>query len=192
MAKLRKGEHVILAYEDSNYARGIEFGIIQDGLQKGEYCVYSSVFDEPQEIERKMELFGIDVKEYKERNLFRAMKLSASPGVNANEQEREELRKIVFPDDPKRIPFRLVGRLFPIELFSPSQLRDNLRVERGMQNSFTGQEGIAVCSYYTKNLTSLHYEASSLRYEWFLGILKAHDVAVFAPSPGRGAAFHMG
>jgi hypothetical protein len=181
-----RGDHAVLFQEDSEYARAIEFVFLQDGLKKGEYCVYSSIFDEPSEIEKKMEDSGIDVRLYKERNLFHACRFATSPAVHAagGLEGLEEYNRTVLPSS-KDIPYRLVGRLYPLGALSKQQLVENLKMERHTHDVHKEQNGITICSYQTKDL-----ESEQL-FDWFASILKAHDAAVFAPSPGNGSAFYM-
>jgi hypothetical protein len=183
---LHRGDHVVLFQEDSEYARTIEFGFLHDGLKKGEYCVYSSIFDEPAAIEKKMEAFGIDVRSYKESNLFRACRFPASPAAHPAGGLRGlgEFNRTVLPAS-KDIPYRVVGSLYPLDMLSKQHLVENLKIERKAQDGFKEQNGIVICSYSSKDLKS------ELLFDWFTGVLKAHDVAVFAPSPGNGAAFYM-
>ena len=183
---LHRGEHVVLFQEDSEYARAIEFGFLRDGLKKGEYCIYSSIFDEPEEIEKKMENFGLDVKSYKERNLFHAYRFPTSPATNADGGLKglEEFNRTVLRAS-EDIPYRLVGRLYPLGALSKQHLSENLKIERRAQDAHKEQNGITICSYPSNNLRSEQL------YDWFADVLKAHDAAVFAPSPGNGAAFYM-
>lgn len=192
MDTLHKGDHVILIHEDSDYARAIEFDFLHEGLKRGERCFYSTIFDNPVEIERKMERFGIDVKTYKERDLFRAITLPSSPIADTSRValENDELREIFSNSDSKRTPFRFIGRLYPLELFSKEQLAENLRIEKQTEAEFKDQNGIAICSYSSKNLMST-LSKKVVPSTWLIEMLRAHDVAVFAPGPGRGAAFHM-
>jgi KaiC/GvpD/RAD55 family RecA-like ATPase len=43
----------------------VEYHFIQTGLQKGEYCIYTTHEDDVQLIEKKMADFGIDIEGYK-------------------------------------------------------------------------------------------------------------------------------
>ncbi|MHB8566069.1 MAG: MEDS domain-containing protein [Nitrososphaerales archaeon] len=184
---LHMGEHVALFQEDSEYARAIEFGFLQDGLKKGEYCVYASIFDEPVEIETEMEVFGIDVRSYIERSLFHAYRFPASPASHAagGLKGLEEFNRTVL-SAREDIPYRLVGRLYPLDTLSRQHLVENLKIERHAQeDGFKERRGITVCSYPSKDLKSEQL------FDWFASVLKAHDAAVFAPSPGNGAAFYM-
>ncbi len=183
---LHRGEHAVLFQEDSEYARAIEFGFLHDGLKKGEYCIYSSIFDEPAEIEKKMEASGIDVRNYKERNLFHAYRFPTSPATNTDGGLKglEEFNRTVLRAS-EDIPYRLVGRLYPLDVLSKQHLSENLKIERRAQDAHKEQNGITICSYPSNNLRSVQL------YDWFADVLKAHDAAVFAPSPGNGAAFYM-
>ena len=184
--KLDSGDHVVLFHENSEYARTIEFRFLNEGLKRGEYCVYSTVFDEPAEIERQMQDFGIDVKGPKERDLLHIYKLPASPAVHAagGLQGIEEFTKTVLPESSDAT-YRLVGRLYPLDMLSKQHLAENLNIERKSQDGYKKRHGIAMCSYSTKHLKS------ELLFDWFAGALKAHDAAAFAPSPGNGTAFYM-
>lgn len=176
---------MVLFQEDSGYARRIEFQFLLDGLKKGENCVYVSIFDEPDEIERMMEYFGIDVKHYKEGKQLHVQKLPTSPASNdaASLKELEEFNnRIIITDES--VPFRVVGRLYSPTLMSKRELAKNLSIENHSQESGR-KNGITVCSYSTNDMKP---EISS---NWFVSLIKSHDGAVFAPSPGNGAAFYV-
>ena len=49
-------------YEEPEYARMVEYHFIQTGLQKGEYCIYTTHGDDVQFIENKTADLGIDVE----------------------------------------------------------------------------------------------------------------------------------
>lgn len=180
-----RGEHIVMFQEDSEYSRAIEFGFLHDGLKKGEYCIYSSIFDEPTEIEEKMEAFGIDVRGYKERNLFHAYRFPTSPASHAGGGLKglEAFNRTVLPAGDE-IPYRLVGRMYPLGMLSKSELVENLKIEHKSQDGRKDWNGITICSYPSKDLKSEQL------FDWFAGVLKAHDAAVFAPSPGNGIAFY--
>jgi hypothetical protein len=181
-----RGAHAVLFQEDSEYARAIEFSFLHDGLKKGEYCVYSSIFDEPAEIEKKMEAFGIDVRRYKERNLFRACRFATSPAAHAagGLKGLEEFNRTVLPAS-EDIPYRLVGRLYPLDKLSKQHFAENLKIEHRVQDRHKEQNGVTMCSYPIKDLKSEQL------FDWLASVLKVHNAAVFAPSPGNGAAFYM-
>lgn len=172
--------------EDSEYAREIEFGFLHEGLMKGEYCVYASMFDEPMEIEKKMASFGIDVRGYKERNLLHVYRFPVSPATHAAGGLKgiEELIRTALPVG-NDIPFRLVGRLYPLDMLLEPDLVENLKIEYKVQNCHKDQNGITICCYSGSDLRS------EPLFEWFASVLKAHDAVVFAPSPGNGSAFYM-
>ncbi|MHB1868842.1 MAG: MEDS domain-containing protein [Nitrososphaerales archaeon] len=180
------GDHVVLFQEDSEYARAIEFGFLQDGLKKGEYCIYSSIFDEPTEVEKKMEDSGIDVRRYKERKLLHVHRLPASPAAHGSGGlvGLEKFNETVLPSGG-HTPYRLVGRLYAPQLLSKQHLVENLKIEHRGQDGNKEQNGITMCSYPCNDLKSEHL------FDWFASVLKAHNAVVFAPSPGTGAAFYM-
>ena len=145
--------------------------------------MYSSIFDEPAEIEKKMEAFGIDVRRYKERNLFHACRFATSPAAHGL-RGLEEFNRTVLPAS-EDTPYRVVGRLYPLDTLPKQHIAENLKIERTVQAGHKGQNGIVMCSYPTNDLRSKRL------FDWFASVLKAHDAAVFAPSPGNGTAFYM-
>lgn len=185
MKSLQGGEHIALFQEDSQYARGIEFRFIHDGLKKGENCVYASIFDGPDEIEGKMEDFGIDVKDYKEKGLLHVQKLPVSPASN-DAGGNKELEKFTTyaTHASETIPFRVVGRLYSPTSMSKEELATNLKIERSSQES-RKRKGITICSYSIKGMKP------EFNADWFVKVMKSHDAAVFAPSPGIGTAFYF-
>lgn len=183
---LRRGEHVVLFEGDSDYARKIEFQFLQDGLKKGERCFYESIFDEQEDIERKMAAFGIDVKQYKGMNLLHVRKLRASPASEdvATLKKVEEFNSSVMTTNAS-VPFRFIGRRYSPRLMSRREFENNLRIENSPQEEFPRKDGITICSYPTNDIKP---EIDS---DWFVSLLRSHDAAVFAPSPGNGVALYV-
>lgn len=183
---LRKGEHVVLFEGDSEYARGIEFQFLQDGLMKGERCVYISIFDEPEEIERKMAAFGIEVKRYQGMNRLHVQKLHTSPasGDLRTLKEVEEFNSRVIATN-ESVPFRVVGRLYSPRVMSRREFEKNLKIEHSSQEESPRKNGITICSYPTNGMKP------EINSDWFVSLLRSHDAAVFAPSPGNGVALYV-
>lgn len=186
MKSLREGDHIVLLQEDSEYARRMEFQFLLDGLKKGESCTYVSIFDEPEEIERMMKSFGIDVEHYKEGNHLRVQKLPVSPASNdaGSHKDLEDFNSQINASE-ESVPFRVVGRLYSPTIMSKKELARNLLIENHSQESGR-KNGITICSYSTEDMKP------EINSDWFTALIRSHDGVVFAPSPGNGVAFYLG
>lgn len=186
LQSIRRGTHLVLLHENSEYARGIEFEFLHGGLKKGDHCVYASMFDEPVEIRERMESFGIDVERYEERNYLRLHKVSiGAPAFNDGGLTWSEVLSSSTSSSSSLSHYRLVGRLYSPQLMTREHLTECMRIEGQIQKSSSKWKGITLCSYSMK---ALKPESIS---DWFATILKSHDGVVFAPSPGNGGAFYM-
>lgn len=71
-------QHILLFYEEPEYAKLIEFGFIRNGLMKGEQCVYATDEDSG-DIVVKMLRYGISLK-YFLNGMLRVLQISNSDG----------------------------------------------------------------------------------------------------------------
>src|SRR5256885_9708058 len=65
---LQPRQHIALFYEESEYARLIEFRFIKHGLENGEHCVYATEEDSGS-IVLKMLNYGIPLRYFQSRRL---------------------------------------------------------------------------------------------------------------------------
>ncbi|MBM3898124.1 MAG: hypothetical protein FJ358_06350 [Thaumarchaeota archaeon] len=173
---LELGRHVLLCYEEPEWARHLEFRIIENGLLEGEHCVYVSIEDSPEFIESQMEDYGIDVKGFKKKKMLHIHKV-ASP-IDA----KSDLPTIgdVLSKVPK--PYRLVGRTYKLD--SQKKVKANLDIEK--QGSFAAAKSIMfVCSYDMGDI-----DLDLLRL-WLPSVMKKHHDVIFAPRTGFGIGIPM-
>jgi hypothetical protein len=172
---LQLGRHVLLCYEESEWARQLEFRIIENGLLEGEHCVYVSIEDSPEFIESQMEEYGIDVKGFKKKKMLHLHKVASPIDAKGDLPTIAEILSKV----PR--PYRLVGRIYKLD--SKKNVRANLNVEK--QGNSAAESAMLVCSYNTGDMNL------DLLRLWLPNAMNKHHDVIFAPRTGFGIGIPM-
>lgn len=175
---LKLGRHVLLCYEEPEWARTLEFRIIENGLLDSERCVYATIEDSPAFIESQMEEYGIDVKGFKKNGLLHVHKV-VSPIDNPKRSKALGVEDVIA--DIQR-PFRFVGRLYRLD--SKKKVRDNLKTEKH-RHDVVDESILFVCSYNIEEMNS------ELLRQWLPSAIKMHNDVIFAPKTGFGIGISM-
>src|SRR5689334_12971555 len=103
-------KHIALFYEESEYARLIEFRFLKNGLMRGEQCIYATDEDSGA-IVLKMLSFGIPL-EYLENKKLRVYQLH--DGFTSRDKILENSKKNIQSIlSGLKSPFRIVSRIIP-------------------------------------------------------------------------------
>src|SRR5215467_981827 len=146
--KLKHGKHIVLFYEEPEYARMILFEFIKSGLNKGERCIYVS--DEDKEIvKREMSDAGINVDQFTKNDLLSIHQIPNLAAEQIPQITLERLAQItVYPgtkkeDKPERVVLRCIFKTDTEE-----QIRSNLKWERDYRyRNLKGLQGNMICTY---------------------------------------------
>ena len=168
--------HIGLFYEDSEYARLIEFRFLKNGLEKGEQCVYATEGDSGS-IVLKMLRYGIPL-EYFESKKLRVYQTRQSHG------SRDEIMKSCRKDiemiqSELQPPFRIVSRIVPDVSTIPG-MSVELEIERELHHRFDDIGGSVMCPYALSKIES------SQRKEWIAELFKNHHKVIYASRFGEG------
>ena len=108
---LDTNKHILLLYKDPEYAKRIEFQFIENGLAKGEHCVYATEED-PVFIKKKMAEHGIKVKDFLEKGLLHIYQTTDpfNHPEGALAGTKNNLEMILKDSKP---PYRMVTMLIP-------------------------------------------------------------------------------
>lgn len=68
--------HTAIFYENSEYAKAVEYRYIKVGLLDGENCVFTTHDDDVESIEKEMADFGIDVQRFKDKGMLLVLKIT--------------------------------------------------------------------------------------------------------------------
>jgi hypothetical protein len=172
--------HIVLLYDSVKYADLIIARYFQNGLEKGESCIFFTA-DEPEVVERRLAAQGIDVDLYKRKNSLRVFRIDRS-----DEGKRDVLSTL------KRIrkeatrgmkgPFRFVGRTIT-NTESVEGMNLGMMVERTGHEHFAEFDNSQLCYYDISGLEK------SRRDEWISGLLKNHHYVIYASEPEKAVAF---
>ena len=169
-------KHIALFYEESEYARLIEFRFIKNGLAKGEHCIYATEEDSGS-IVLKMLSYGIPL-EYFERKQLRVYQMQHRCG------SRDEIMKgckkdIMMMLTGLQTPFRIVSRIVP-DVSTLTGISVELELERDTHHCFDDLGGSIMCPYDLSKIET------SRRKEWLAILRENHHEVIYAPKFGDG------
>ena len=172
-------KHIALFYEESEYARLIEFRFLKNGLAKGEQCIYATEEDSGS-IVLKMLSYGIPL-EYFERKKLRVYQIRQRSG------SLDDIRKSCKKDigimvSSLQTPFRIVSRIVP-DVSTITGMAVELELERETHHCFDDLGGSIMCPYDLSKIESSH------RKEWISGLRENHHEVIYAPKFGEGGVF---
>jgi hypothetical protein len=169
-------KHIALFYDESEYARLIEFRFLKNGLAKGEQCVYAMEEDSGS-IVLKMLRYGIPL-EYFERKKLRVYQIHNRCG---NRDEimtscKNDIGMILADLQP---PFRIVSRIVP-DVSTLTGMSVELELERETHNIFDNLGGSFMCPYDLSKIETTR------RKEWLAELRENHHEIIFAQKFGYG------
>ena len=179
------GKHIVLLYEEPEFARLIQFRFINNGLLKGEHCIFTTHEQEDniEFIEKQMTDSDIDVEGFKKKNIIHIYQIPNA--ADHPEGELKGLKDIMnrILTDPK-LPVRIVATANP-EISTKEQIAANVNVEHTFHSNFDKFPGSVLCPYLVEKIEP------RLHGQWLVDILQNHHAAIFAPKLGEGIAFDM-
>ena len=178
--KMERNNHIVLLYDNEEYADLVISRYLLNGLQKGESCIFFTA-DKPEIIEERLSAEGIDVDSYKQTNslrIFRIERYDADEfdALGTLKHIREEATKGMKP------PYRFVGRTI-MDTGSKEGMKLGLVVEKTGHEHFEEFDNSQLCYY---NISGIE---QSKRNEWISELLKNHHHVIYASEPDRAVAF---
>ncbi len=173
-------KHIVLFYEDPDYARKIEFQFIKNGLEKGEHCIYATEED-PGLIMLKMLNYGISIKGYFQKGFLHVYQIrdGLDSLVEHIKSAKENLKRILADSRP---PVRLVSRIVA-DVSSLSGMTAEMKLEREFHNAFDDFGGSVICPY---DITKIEASRS-----WIPYLLENHHAIIYAPKSRQGGVFFL-
>jgi len=175
--------HCALFYDQSDYARRIEFRFLERGLARREYCFCITHTGEETDTMRNLMARNGALRNGLESGLLRVGRDSFTPRVPEDVPKLYEERRRTWMSESFR-PMRVTGMTVP-EIGSPEQLATQVAVDALAQRTCKGSSITRLCSFATAKVRE------DLRNEWFLKMIASHEAAIFAPAGGEGIAFDM-
>lgn len=178
--RMERNNHIVLLYDNEEYADLVISRYILNGLQKGESCIFFTA-DKPEIIEERLSAEGIDVDSYKQTNSLRIFHIERSDAdkfdaLGTLKHIREEATKGMKP------PYRFVGRTI-MDTGSKEGMKLGLVVEKTGHEHFEEFDNSQLCYY---NISGIE---QSKRNEWISELLKNHHHVIYASEPDRAVAF---
>lgn len=174
--------HIVLFYEDEEYARKIEYSFMRNGLARSQHCIYTTHEEDGIEgIRTEMMEHGIDVNKFEASGLLHILTIKDPCNDPAGlEKGIEKLTNRIL--EGKKPPIRLVSRYIK-EVEAEEDARANMLVESLTHSCFHDFKGLMLMCPYPVDRVA--YQVSV---EWFLNHMQHHHVAVFAPKTFEGSA----
>jgi MEDS: MEthanogen/methylotroph, DcmR Sensory domain len=178
--RMERNNHIVLLYDNEEYADLVISRYLLNGLQKGESCIFFTA-DKPEIIEERLSAEGIDVDSYKQTNSLRIFRIERSDAdefdaLGTLKHIREEATKGMKP------PYRFVGRTI-MDTGSKEGMKLGLVVEKTGHEHFEEFDNSQLCYY---NISGIE---QSKRNEWISELLKNHHHVIYASEPDRAVAF---
>lgn len=178
--RMERNNHIVLLYDNEEYADLVISRYLLNGLQKGESCIFFTA-DKPEIIEERLSAEGIDVDSYKQTNSLRIFHIERSDAdkfdaLGTLKHIREEATKGMKP------PYRFVGRTI-MDTGSKEGMKLGLVVEKTGHEHFEEFDNSQLCYY---NISGIE---QSKRNEWISELLKNHHHVIYASEPDRAVAF---
>jgi len=178
--RMERNNHIVLLYDNEEYADLVISRYLLNGLQKGESCIFFTA-DKPEIIEERLSAEGIDVDSYKQTNSLRIFRIERSDAdkfdaLGTLKHIREEATKGMKP------PYRFVGRTI-MDTGSKEGMKLGLVVEKTGHEQFEEFDNSQLCYY---NISGIE---QSKRNEWISELLKNHHHVIYASEPDRAVAF---
>ncbi len=178
--RMERNNHIVLLYDNEEYADLVISRYLLNGLQKGESCIFFTA-DKPETIEERLSAEGIDVDSYKQTNSLRIFRIERSDAdkfdaLGTLKHIREEATKGMKP------PYRFVGRTI-MDTGTKEGMKLGLVVEKTGHEHFEEFDNSQLCYY---NISGIEH---SKRNEWISELLKNHHHVIYASEPDRAVAF---
>ncbi|HJU12896.1 MAG TPA: MEDS domain-containing protein [Candidatus Nitrosotalea sp.] len=172
VANLSENKHMMLLYDDPEYAREIETIFIAKGLQKGECCIYVS-HDGYSFETSALGQFGIDGK--------RCIRDGTLHIVNSEDfadraNSKSALEKLLCVPTAK---VRMVGRWIP-DVGTVKGIASELELEKDVHSHFDEFPGSILCTYKIDNICKTDHAG------WTIKIMNNHHSVMLLTGERKG------
>jgi MEDS: MEthanogen/methylotroph, DcmR Sensory domain len=203
--KVEEGKHIVLFYEELEYAKMISFQFIKDGLIHQKDCSYLSE-EEVELVKTEMSDIGIGVNKFTSNNQLHIYQVTSLTDYYHPREEMEliedrqkEKRKQAAADNttilrnPSKIrkSDRIVLRCV-YNVDTEEQIKSNLRWEYDFRCKNLKHSGTTLVSSYPINdIISTISDSTGSYGKWMSTLLELYDGAIFARRFWKGVAFNL-
>ena len=190
---IKECQHIVLFYEEIEYARVISFQFIKSGLEDKKMCSYLS--DEDVEtVKREMAYNGIDVNKFTTNGLLHIYQFPCKTNYHTRNTHIKEhgLTNILSnftdlrPSQGDRIVFNCIYKINTEE-----EIKSNLKWEREYRLKKLKNTTTTLCTYPVKNILSELSDSIGAHAKWMSDLLNMYDGVIFAHKFWKGVAFNL-
>jgi hypothetical protein len=207
------GKHVVIFYEDIEYARTIILKYIENGLLNSEQCFFISANDDKEFIEREIqesinEISSkiIDINEYiKYSLLYVGNFFDIYDYPNGIENAIKDIINIIkiqsslygyntLEDANKKKESKKIALKCLHKIETKEQIKNNILWEKNYRNTILRDalpNCSIICSYPINDILSTIKGESSIYSEWMADLLEIYDAVIYARRYWKGAAFNL-
>ncbi len=175
-------KHVVLVYDDQSFGKKIQFRFINNGLMKGENCIYLTHGD-PKVIKNEMDESEINVKEFVQKSLLHIYQISSPEkdpkGILIG---YEKIVKQVIAN--KKPPYWIVGRIMP-NIGIEETMAVQIAIERIAHANFEKLNSTILCSYDFNEFPANDYKI------WLSSLYSYHHAAIVSIHNGNATAQYL-
>jgi hypothetical protein len=188
--QIDEGKHIVLFYEELEYAKMISFQFIENGLVNKKDCSYLSE-EEVESAKREMADSGIDVKRFSQNNqlhIYQVSSLTDYPrDVLTNEPTLDLLNNPSESGQTDRIVLRCV---YKVE--NEEQIKSNLKWEHDYRFKNLKDLGTTlVCTYPVNDIIPTISDSTGPYGKWMNDLLEIYDGVIFARRFWKGVGFNL-
>jgi DcmR-like sensory protein len=187
-------KHVVLFYEEVEYARMLLFEFLKSGLMQNKRCSYISE-EGIEMVKREMYDAGIGTDEFLNNGrllVHQIANLADHPHIPPLELER--LSQLALHPGTKKNggqPDRLVLKCI-FKINTQQQIRSNLEWERDYRDrDLKRLHGTMICTYPVNNILFTISDTLGDYGKWMSSILELYDGVIFARKLWKGVAFNL-
>lgn len=168
-------KHIMLAYDDAEHAKLIEFLFLKQGLERGESCIYATDEDSASVVLSLLR-YGIPLECF----LSKKIQVFYIPPVSGTTEDillhcKKQVAKILF--DVKK-PFRLISRIVS-DISTEQGMSAELEMEKIVHGCFEDFGGMLMCPYHISSIEKRN------RLEWVQSLYSHHHAVIYIPKIGE-------
>ena len=190
--QVKEGKHIVLFYEELEYARLILFQFIKNGLIYGKHCSYVSE-ENIEAVQREMADSRIDINKFTKNDLLHIYQIPSLTDYPGGTQIGTERLENIILDPWTKIgqPDRLVLRCL-YKINTKEQIKSNLKWEHDYRfRDFKSLRGTMICSYPVNDIIPTISEPVGSYGKWMNDLLEIYDGVIFARKFWKGVAFNL-
>lgn len=202
-------KHIVMFYEEPEYARIVALRFLKNGLERGELCRYDIPIDDDDKgefiadrddhgkdfVEQEMQDYGINTTYYKDKGLlhlysFRENHITDFNSFRRSTEDAHRMLLKQFGAESKFPSWRGIGRPHT-NIKTNRGMVAQLQIEKYFQNDALAKSisnsGTAICTYRLNSIA----ESLDKQELWVKELIQSHDAVIYLPRNGNGLALKL-